>query len=568
MTGTDSLIDVSSDDLAVRIIEILIQSFPSDCLFEQVQSVLRQVTEEQLLVALDALEKLGWVTGGFQRTGALNTLGAVWNVRLTDAGRQWAEEQGVFDLPRLNELGDRLFDATRRTLYEDMSRVTVDIAEDCGHHGLTRSSVFARRVTDAVFDRFAKLNATFIESYIRTVVDTDRGITRVLGRWLTRKLDQVWDAEVTRARDLASTLAQSTGMSDADVRPFVVAVENKARDLSKDLLNQIEIAVLAKPRGNEAHKPEPSLKKMDSVLPIFDKSEFRPDLAALVSKSSAASPATVLMLDLDKFKTINDTAGHDVGDKALECVADVLRRVGDAKGGSAYRYGGDEFCVLLRNHSTNEGTAVAERIRREIRSIRMDELPDGLSMSIGVACFPESTGDPSQLFELADAAMYKSKNAGGNRVPTAEAITVDAPVSTTSRLTPEQIQDRIAAVELDLKISEACWETVAVNVQNKSDESLVIKKIKISYNGVKLTEMPVAGANDDWSIGPRGRGYVAWKANPVPATKLMELLRTFDRSSEAVLEVVIHAEILGRLRICESRIHVQVEPGSKRIWQL
>ena len=64
----------------------------------------------------------------------------------------------------------------------------------------------------------------------------------------------------------------------------------------------------------------------------------------------------------------------------------------------------------------DEATAVAERIRREVQAIKITERPDGLSSSIGVATFPESTTDPTKLCSVADGAMYVSKKAGGNRV--------------------------------------------------------------------------------------------------------------------------------------------------------
>lgn len=81
-----------------------------------------------------------------------------------------------------------------------------------------------------------------------------------------------------------------------------------------------------------------------------------------------------------------------------------------------YRNGGDEFCATLPNHSLAEARAVAARILGEVRAIRTDEVPNGLSTSIGVACIPESARDHSELLLQADAAMYASKEAGGNLV--------------------------------------------------------------------------------------------------------------------------------------------------------
>jgi diguanylate cyclase (GGDEF)-like protein len=171
-------------------------------------------------------------------------------------------------------------------------------------------------------------------------------------------------------------------------------------------------------------KTEVAIKKTkktaDVLLPTYNRSEFDQDLRGLLSNGGVASPVAVVFMDLDNFKSINDgPGGHQAGDRALIAFAEAVLRACKGKG-NAYRYGGDELCVLLPNHSVEEALAVAERIRREVRAIRTDELADGLNTSIGVACFPESTEDREKLVSFADAAMYASKKAGGNRVSRSE----------------------------------------------------------------------------------------------------------------------------------------------------
>lgn len=303
-------------------------------------------------------------------------------------------------------------------------------------------------------------------------------------------------------------------------------------------------------------------KKMDSMLPVFDKSQFKPDLQALTSTSNKASPASVIVLDLDEFKAVNDTAGHDVGDKALDCFAQVLRNVVTGKG-SAYRNGGDEFCVLLPNHAIREGRAVAERILEAVRAIKIEEWPHGLSTSVGVATFPESTDDPEKIFKLADDAMYRSKNEGRGRVSIAGEAIRDEGLSS-ERL--GRIEDRVTAVDLEFRLDQAYDQFMSANIRNESDETVSVKKIKLSYDGVKLTDTE-RPTDKDRSIKPRGLGHFQWTANSMPAYKLTQLLRTSARQSEVVLDVEIQVEVLGRLKVCSSRIHAVVE-GKQRIWQL
>lgn len=137
------------------------------------------------------------------------------------------------------------------------------------------------------------------------------------------------------------------------------------------------------------------------------------------------SPLGVLYLDLDHFKTVNDTYGHLAGDQALKAVADELRHEirGDDLVG---RLGGEEFAILLPQTSAADTALTAERIRRRIASLAViitttngPVLCDTITCSIGVATFPESGAGLDELQMSADLAMYQAKNAGRNRVMTA-----------------------------------------------------------------------------------------------------------------------------------------------------
>ncbi|MGZ5444288.1 MAG: GGDEF domain-containing protein [Thermoanaerobaculia bacterium] len=133
------------------------------------------------------------------------------------------------------------------------------------------------------------------------------------------------------------------------------------------------------------------------------------------------SPMSLLMLDIDHFKRINDTWGHSAGDHVLQGIGKLLReccRVYDVPG----RYGGEEFCIVLPETKTDNTTTVAERIRRRLEST---DLPCGetsiaVTASIGIAGMDSpDDGDalsPAGLIERADRALYTAKNRGRNRV--------------------------------------------------------------------------------------------------------------------------------------------------------
>ncbi len=132
----------------------------------------------------------------------------------------------------------------------------------------------------------------------------------------------------------------------------------------------------------------------------------------------ANTPLSVLMLDLDHFKAINDSFGHPVGDRVLRAVAaqmlDTIR-----KSDLAARYGGEEFVVVMSNTSSEDAAVVAEKIRVAVEGLTV-ALEDGgsvrLTVSLGGVTFPEGTKGARNLLDLADRALYAAKRAGRNRV--------------------------------------------------------------------------------------------------------------------------------------------------------
>ncbi|HEY0518932.1 MAG TPA: GGDEF domain-containing protein [Ilumatobacteraceae bacterium] len=148
----------------------------------------------------------------------------------------------------------------------------------------------------------------------------------------------------------------------------------------------------------------------DDLTGVGNRRRLERDLA--IEAANGDTPVAVIMVDVDHFKRINDEHGHGAGDQALRAVADVLRRevrVGDV----VYRYGGEEFCVLLAQTTTTEAAQVAERIRFSVSRIAL-AVDEPVTVSIGVALGKGAHVDQTML--RADEALFKSKDAGRDRV--------------------------------------------------------------------------------------------------------------------------------------------------------
>jgi diguanylate cyclase (GGDEF)-like protein len=155
----------------------------------------------------------------------------------------------------------------------------------------------------------------------------------------------------------------------------------------------------------------------DGLTGLPNRRAVQDTLKRMVAQSArGVSPLAALLLDLDHFKNINDTLGHDQGDEALAATAVALQsavRDSDFVG----RYGGEEFLLLLPETDKQAALEVAEKVRKAIATIHVPNL-NQITASIGVAVMPEDAGDAPTLIRCADRALYSAKKNGRDRVET------------------------------------------------------------------------------------------------------------------------------------------------------
>jgi len=131
------------------------------------------------------------------------------------------------------------------------------------------------------------------------------------------------------------------------------------------------------------------------------------------------APLSLLVIDVDRFKSVNDGYGHATGDTYLRTIARVVAHTAGRASDVASRYGGEEFTCLLPDTRAEAARLIAERIRGEVENLHLPNdsvSPPWVTVSIGVATAPGGTPDVQTLYEQADMQLYIAKQSGRNGV--------------------------------------------------------------------------------------------------------------------------------------------------------
>jgi diguanylate cyclase (GGDEF)-like protein len=174
-------------------------------------------------------------------------------------------------------------------------------------------------------------------------------------------------------------------------------------ELTKLFAAQAAIAM----RNAEAHGEVKVQAERDALTGLRNHGSFQRELGAII-ESGPEGPFSILMMDLDRFKTYNDTFGHPAGDDLLRDVARTLE-ASVRSGDHCYRYGGDEFTVILADCPRSVAEDVATRIRAAVEVLRDPHSGPTVSMSVGIACYPDDGTSKDALMETSDAALYVAK---------------------------------------------------------------------------------------------------------------------------------------------------------------
>jgi diguanylate cyclase (GGDEF)-like protein len=189
--------------------------------------------------------------------------------------------------------------------------------------------------------------------------------------------------------------------------------ERRDLELLDSIAPQIAVAVDRMTLRDKAGEYE-QLSITDPLTGLLNRRYIEERLAEEINRGDrSGAPVTMLMLDVDEFKSYNDKHGHPAGDEALELIGQILRE--NLRGADvAARYGGEEFSVLLPETNLEEAEAIAERIRRHVEETKFPKRK--VTVSIGIATIGGSVNSADTLKKAADRALYRAKDSGRNNV--------------------------------------------------------------------------------------------------------------------------------------------------------
>jgi diguanylate cyclase (GGDEF)-like protein len=265
----------------------------------------------------------------------------------------------------------------------------------------------------------------------RFAEDAAARIVRSLSASFKRKLTIVDSASADAERSLALTPATSIQFERplaaasrklvneiASLIRFADERDERVRELQEQLA-AVESANAELLRRNSALS---EISARDALTGLYNRWYVMEKIDSEMNRSLRhRSPVSLIMLDIDHFKRVNDSFGHSAGDRVLRSVGQVLRdscRVYDVAG----RYGGEEFCVVLPETRVGNTTVVAERIRERLAASRFEVGSDSVvvTASMGIAGVDSTESEaalsPAMLIDRADQALYSAKHHGRNRV--------------------------------------------------------------------------------------------------------------------------------------------------------
>jgi diguanylate cyclase (GGDEF)-like protein len=326
----------------------------------------------------------------------------------------------------------------------------------------------------------------------------------VITDWQMPGMDGTALAKAIRSHSASSYAYVMVLTGAADEQAARGVMEAGADDLLLKPLDlaQLERKLIAAGRVTALHRRLHDDARHDPLTGLGNRLRLAEDLALLCGRVERYGHVyCVALFDVDDFKGYNDAAGHLAGDGVLRSVAQALQRQIRA-GDAVYRYGGEEFLVLLPEQSIETAALAAERLRAAVEALALPHPAGGrVTVSAGVAGTTERGCRPDQLFELADEALFRAKDGGRNRVEVhgGDVRTEEAPVrllvaddDPASRLLLSAIVGREDGLEL---VGEAGNATQAIEMAARRRPDVVLLDFDMPGGGGVAAAVGIREAN-------------------------------------------------------------------------
>jgi diguanylate cyclase (GGDEF)-like protein len=259
------------------------------------------------------------------------------------------------------------------------------------------------------FEQFANDDVRLIEKLHALITQEGKEVYSYIFQILTNldlppaEAEQHWNHIISHSKDLSAVMGRKVNL--------ITAVCDYFCSINKSLHN---------PKIIEIHLFEKAAKSstFDSLTGLLNRNAFDETLSREISRAKRHNAnMTLLFLDLDDFKRVNDTLGHMAGDEVLKKVAQVIMAQKRSEDISA-RYGGEEITILLPETSKVDGWLIGERIRQRVEETDICYEGKNIKMTLsgGLASFPIDASDGLTLLKNADKAMYRAKGFGKNNI--------------------------------------------------------------------------------------------------------------------------------------------------------
>jgi diguanylate cyclase (GGDEF)-like protein len=304
----------------------------------------------------------------------------------------------------------KLFERRQEELIFALRRERSVIAAKMAATDMLQSGAFNVAVAKAFVEKYEEFAHKLITETFDLLQRSGVQIDSESAEWMSDKVGHYLEVGAHNACGEGNGGRAPTDELRQSVERAIEAAHGRMR---RDLQIELDLA--------RASRPAPAATSVEivdeaSIDPLVLLQNRRGLEKAFGELANTGEQTCVVLFDIDHFKEVNDKHGqHSVGDEALKAIADIAASCVKHKG-QAFRLSGDEFILLLRNHTRDEGLAVAERFRSEVDAAPLTSKNLTLSVSVGLAVWPSDGATLTEVQNAADEAMYDAKHRRRNLV--------------------------------------------------------------------------------------------------------------------------------------------------------